>query len=526
MIERLVECVPNFSEGRNAATVHALVNAIRAVEGVFVLDEEMDQDHHRSVLTFVGLPEAVAEAAFQATRTAAGLIDLRVHQGGHPRVGATDVVPFVPIKGVTMEDCIALARRVGGRIGNELGIPVFLYERATEHPDRANLETIRRGGLEGLASRMASEPAWVPDFGPRHLHPTAGATVVGARPPLIAYNVNLQTDDLAVAKVIAKTIRFSSGGLPYLKAIGIELKSRRLVQVSMNLTNFEATPIHVAFEAVRREGEQRGVEVCGSELIGLVPQRALIQGAEFFLKLERFDPTQVLETRLELVLAREAKARGIQTMAQPSSSADSADLASSVSGFLAAVAAGTPTPGGGSVAALAGALAAALGVMACRIGPPADQKKQQSAKVKVPGETSDLQATERRLQELSERFRGLTQADADAYAGVVTAYRLPKADPSRPNAIATSLRVASEVPLETATLASETASLLRTLLAQTKPTLAPDLKVGLLMARAAIEGGLENVYANLKSQTNQSVVNDIARRAREVEQRLVELKSL
>ena len=515
MIERLVECVPNFSEGRNAETVRALVEAIRGVEGVFVLDEEMDQDHHRSVLTYVGLPEAVAEAAFQATRTAAGLIDLRVHQGGHPRVGATDVVPFVPIKGVTMEDCVSLARRVGKRIGNELGIPVFLYERATEHPDRANLETIRRGGLEGLASRMASEPGWVPDFGPRHLHPTAGATVVGARPPLIAYNVNLQTDDLAVAKAIAKTVRFSSGGLPYLKAIGVELTSRRLVQVSMNLTDFEETPIHVAFEAVRREAEQRGTEICGSEVIGLVPQRALIQGAEFFLKLERFDPTQVLETRLELVLAREAKTRGDRTIAQPS-----------ISDFLVDVAAGTPTPGGGSVAALAGALAAALGVMACKIGPPADRTKPRSAQAKVPGETSDLQATERRLQELSERLRGLIQADADAYAGVVRAYRLPKTDPSRPSAIATSLRSASEVPLETATLASETASLLRTLLAQTKPTVAPDLKVGLLMARAAIEGGLENVYANLKSQTNQSVVKDLAQRAKAVEQRLVELKSL
>jgi len=360
---------------------------------------------------------------------------------------------------------------------------------------------------------MASEPDWVPDFGPQHLHPTAGATVVGARPPLIAYNVNLQTDDLAVAKAVAKTIRFSSGGLPYLKAIGVELKSRRLVQVSMNLTNFEETPVHVAFEAVRREGEQRGVEVCGSELIGLVPQQALIQGAEFFLKLERFDPTQVLETRLELVLAREAKARGDQK-------------ASSVSEFLSAVAAGTPTPGGGSVAALAGALAAALGVMACRIGHPANQKEQPGAKAKGPRDTRDLKAAERRLQELSEKLRGFIQADADAYAGVVEAYRLPKTDPSRPHAIATSLRVASEVPLETATLASETASLLRTLLAQTKPTVAPDLKVGLLMARAAIQGGLENVYANLKAQENQSVVNDLTQRAKAVEQRLVELKSL
>jgi glutamate formiminotransferase/glutamate formiminotransferase/formiminotetrahydrofolate cyclodeaminase len=502
MIDHLVECVPNFSEGRNAETVRALVGAIRAVNGVWVLDEEMDRDHHRAVITFVGEPGAVAEAAFQAARTAARVIDLRVHQGGHPRVGATDVIPVVPIRGVTMADCVALARKLGERIGRELSIPIFLYEQAAAHADRANLEVIRRGGLEGLAGRMASDPAWAPDYGPRTLHPTAGATVVGARPPLIAYNVNLQTDDLSVAKAIAKVVRFSSGGLPCVKAIGVELASRRIVQVSMNLTNFAQTPIHVAYEAVRREAEQRGVRVAGSELIGLVPQRALLQAAEHFLKVERFDPTQVLETRLEMVLAK-----------------PTGDLSRSVSGFLEAVSAGTPTPGGGSVAAMAGALAAALGVMVCRIGSP-------TPGATAPSLPTDQVATEHRLVEVGERLKGLIQADADAYAGVVQAYRLPKTDGTRAGAISAALRKATEVPLETAGLACEAASLLRGLLPKTKPTVASDLKVGLLMALAAIEGGLENVAINLKAQANQGLLSEIAPRIKALHEHLVELKRL
>ena len=526
MMERLVECVPNFSEGRNAGTVRALVSAIQAVKGVFLLDEEMDQDHHRAVLTFVGAPEAVGEAAFQVARAAAGLIDLRVHQGGHPRVGATDVVPFVPVRGVAMEDCVALAGRVGERIGRELNIPVFLYEQAASHPDRANLEAIRKGGLEGLAGRMEADPAWAPDFGPQKLHPTAGATVVGARPPLIAYNVNLQSDDLAVANAIAKKVRFSSGGLPCVKAMGVALTSRRLVQVSMNLTNFEKTPIHVAFEAVKREADQRGVQVSGSEVIGLIPHRALMQASESFLKLERFDPTQVLETRLEMVLAREAQAREARNRDEVPSATYPGDLAASVSGFLDAVSAGTPTPGGGSVAALAGALAAALGVMACRIEGHATEKQPSSISAKAPAGTPDLGSAERRLMDLREKLRGLVQADADAYAGVVRAYRLPKTDPARLEAISTSLRVATEVPLETAALASEAAALLRTLVQQPKPAVASDLKVGLLLALAAIEGGLENVMANLKSLKNQRFSDEIASRIQAIKQSLVELKGL
>jgi len=516
-MQPLVECVPNFSEGRDADKVRALVASVRAVHGVFLLDEEMDPDHHRSVLTFVGQPESVAEAAFQVTKVAAALIDLRQHRGGHPRVGATDVVPFVPIRGVTMEDCVALAKKVGQRIGKELSIPVFLYERAASRPDRAPLESIRLGGLEGLADRM-KDPAWTPDFGPPTLHPTAGATVVGARPSLIAYNVNLQTDDLALAKAIAKKIRTSGGGLPSLKAIGVALPSRRLVQVSMNLTNYEETPIQAAFEAVRREAEQRGVSVVGSEVIGLVPRKALVQAAESMLKLERFDQSQVLEVRLEKVLTQEG-----QVIGQAASLPGSGDLGRMASSFLDAVSAGTPTPGGGSVAALAGSLAAALGVMACRIGLPSQQAKPSTKKPDLAG---DLQRIEQRLLQVSTRLKALVQADAEAYEGVLRAYRLPKTDPSRSDRISASLHAATEVPLETASLACEVARLLRSVITQTKPSVSADLKVGLFMARAAIQGGLENVEENLKSQKNQEFIPETTKKVQGIKESLEELKGL
>jgi glutamate formiminotransferase/glutamate formiminotransferase/formiminotetrahydrofolate cyclodeaminase len=516
-MDRLVECVPNFSEGRDADKVRALVASVRAVRGVFLLDEEMDADHHRSVLTFVGQPESVAEAAFQVTKVAAALIDLRQHQGGHPRVGATDVVPFVPIRGVTMEDCVALAKKVGQRIGKELSIPVFLYERAASRPDRAPLESIRLGGLEGLADRM-KDSAWTPDFGPPTLHPTAGAIVVGARPPLIAYNVNLQTEDLALAKAIAKKIRASGGGLPSVKAIGVALPSRRLVQVSMNLTNYEETPIQAAFEAVRREAEGRGVQVVGSEVIGLVPHRALVQVSESVLKLERFDQSQVLETRLEKVLAQEGEVVG-----QSASLPGSGNLGGMVADFLDAVSAGTPTPGGGSVAALAGSLAAALGVMACRIGLPSQQAKHPTKK---SSSVNDLERIEQRLLQVSARLKTLVQADAEAYEGVLRAYRLPKTDPSRPDRISASLHAATEVPLETASLACEVAKLLRSVIAQTKSSVSADLKVGLFMARAAIQAGLENVAVNLKVQKNQELISETTKKLRGIKESLEELKGL
>src|SRR5215510_5636846 len=298
-VNRIVECVPNFSEGRNQTTVLALVHAVESVPGVWLLDHTMDRDHHRSVLSFAGEPDAVVEAASRTIRVATDLIDLRKHKGVHPRVGATDVVPFVPLRGTTMQDCIHLAKRLGQRVGTELEIPVFLYEPAALHRDHAPLESVRRGGLQGLAFRMASDPDWTPDFGPFRLHKTAGAIVIGARPPLIAFNVNLRSTDLALARSIAKDIRQSNGGLPHLKAIGVELASRKMVQIAMNLTDYLITPIHIAYEAVSTRAAAQGVAVSGAELIGLVPQAALLQTASHSLAIEHFDAAQVLETRLE-----------------------------------------------------------------------------------------------------------------------------------------------------------------------------------------------------------------------------------
>lgn len=515
-MDQLVECVPNFSEGRNGETLRALATAVMTVPHVALLDQHRDQDHHRAVLTFVGAPEAVAEAAVALAHVAADRIDLRQHQGEHPRVGAMDVVPFVPIRGVTMEDCVELARRVGERIGTELGIPVFLYERAASRPERARLEHIRRGGLEGLATRMR-EAAWRPDFGPPTLHPSAGATVVGARPILIAYNVNLETTDLAVAKTIARKVRQSSGGLPCVKAIGVELASRRLVQVSMNLTNYEETPIHMAFEAVRREAAQHQVQIAGSEVIGLVPQQALIQAAVGFLKLDGFNPSQVLETRMEAALAQMTQAlngtRGCQSR-----------LAPSLRPFLEALSASSPMPAGGSVAALAGALAAALGVMACRIGP--SSKSPQSIGSGVTDGADDLSATEQRLIELRLRLEELVQADAEAYGQFLQAARLPKTDPAREAAMAKGLDGAITVSLEIADLACEAAALLGSLPVRTKPSVGADLKVGLMMALVAAEGGLINAEENVKTALNHRVASIFAGKIGALKERLVDLRKL
>jgi len=302
-MRQLVECVPNFSEGRDAAKMDAIVQTIVSVPEVVLLDRGSDADHNRSVLTFVGPPEAVAEAAFRAVEMAASLIDLTRHQGVHPRIGGADVVPFIPIEGVTLEDCVKLAERLGSEIWNKLRIPVYFYEAAARRPERVNLEHIRRGQFEALLREMGTVPERHPDVGDPVCHPTAGAIVVGARKFLIAYNINLGTADVAIAKKIAKTIRFSSGGLRCVKAMGVALASRNLAQVSMNLTDFEQTPMHVVFEAVRREATRHGVSVVGSEIVGLVPRKALEMSAAYFLRFENFRPELVLENRIADAMA-------------------------------------------------------------------------------------------------------------------------------------------------------------------------------------------------------------------------------
>ena len=300
-MKRLIECVPNFSEGRDLAKVDALVDAMSGVPGAWVLDRTSDPDHNRSVITLAGEPEAVAEAAIRGVGKAAELIDMTRQTGAHPRIGATDVLPFIPLDGVSMEDCVALARRVGHEIWERYRIPVYFYEAAATRPERVNLENIRKGQFEGLLADALRDPDRSPDIGEPRLHPTAGAIAVGARKLLIAYNIHLNTNDVSIARKIAKAIRFSSGGLRHVKAIGVDLKSRGLAQVSINLTDFEQTPLHRVFEMVKREAERHGCAVTGSEIIGLIPRKAIELSAEYYLQLENFSPARVLENRLAMV---------------------------------------------------------------------------------------------------------------------------------------------------------------------------------------------------------------------------------
>jgi glutamate formiminotransferase len=293
----IIECIPNISEGRRPEVVSAIAERLRAIPGVRLLDVQSDQAHHRSVLTLAGDAAPLESAVLTLFEHALSAIDLREHQGEHPRLGAVDVVPFVPIEGATMDDCVALARKVAEQVAQKFNLPVYLYEEAATTPARRNLEDIRRGEFEGLAAKMAQEE-WKPDFGPAEPHPTGGATVIGARMPLIAYNINLATDRLDVAKKIAAGIRMSSGGFRFVKAMGIALADRGIVQVSMNLTNYEKTPIFRVFEVVRREAARYGVNVLSSEIVGLVPSAALLQVAEFYLQLDGFSPGQVLENKL------------------------------------------------------------------------------------------------------------------------------------------------------------------------------------------------------------------------------------
>jgi len=294
----IVECVPNFSEGRRKDVVDKIVYSIRSVPGIKILDVEMDPDHNRSVVTFTGGKDNIQEAAFRGARAASELIDLNKHKGQHPRMGALDVLPFVPLSGVTIDDCIEIANKVAAKIAKNLKIPVYLYEAAAKRPERANLENVRRGEFEGLREAILKDDTRYPDYGPRMLHPTAGATAVGARMPLIAFNINLASKDIQVAKAIAKKIRASSGGLPKVKALGFELQARGIVQVSMNITDYTVTHISKVFEAVSEEAKVHGVEIAESEIIGLIPLDAVCDLAAKYLKISQFSSNQVLERRV------------------------------------------------------------------------------------------------------------------------------------------------------------------------------------------------------------------------------------
>ena len=390
----LIECIPNFSEARRPEIIDQIVAAIVSVDGARLLDRSSDLDHNRTVVTFAGPPLAVEEAAFRAIRTAAELIDLNNHQGEHPRIGATDVVPFVPLSDSSMDECVAIAKRLGQRVGSELNIPVYLYEAAATRAERANLENIRKGQYEGLKSEIESNHERQPDFGPTKLG-SAGATVIGARNPLVAFNVYLTTSDVDIAKKIAKAIRHSSGGLRFVKGLGLLVEGR--AQVSMNLTNFRETPIARVVETIRREAQRYGVGIHHSELVGLIPQDALTDAAVWYMQLDQFDKAQVLESRLFDAHASTPAAN------RPS--------------FIEELAAPTPTPGGGSAAAYSGAMGA--GLVAMVAGLTIGKKKY-----------ADVEAEMQAIRVVAENLRKeLTQAvddDASAFEVLMGTFKLPK----------------------------------------------------------------------------------------------------
>ena len=396
----LVECVPNFSEGRDAAKVDAIVEAMK-IPGVYLLDREMDADHNRCVITLVGDREAIQEAAIRGVGKAAELIDLTQHQGAHPRMGAADVVPFIPIDGVTLEDCVAMAKHVGAEIHKRFGVPVYLYEAAATRPERQNLEYIRKGQFEGIRAEIATNPARLPDFGEAALHATAGATVVGARKPLIAYNVFLNTADVDIAKKIARAVRFSSGGLRFVKGAGFLV--RGMAQVSMNLTDFELTPIHRVFEFVKREAARYGVVPVSSEIVGLIPEAGIGAGRRMVSSSGKFRLVAgILENRLAAVMGGKMAVVGLRAGVEP---------------FIEQLAAPTATPGGGSAAAAAGAMAAGLAAMV------ATMSRGKKAYLQYEAQLSEAVG---RLASLREELKAAIDADAESYNAVMAAYKAAK----------------------------------------------------------------------------------------------------
>jgi glutamate formiminotransferase / formiminotetrahydrofolate cyclodeaminase len=482
MMSTLIECVPNFSEGRDKTVVDAIVEAMK-IPGVSLLDREMDADHNRCVVTIVGDRESIAEAAIRGVGKAAELIDLTKHQGAHPRMGAADVVPFIPIEGVTIEDCVAIARKVGEEIWKRFKIPVYLYESAATNPDRQNLENIRRGQFEGLREDIKVNPARKPDYGNAELHATAGATVVGARKALIAYNVFLNTKDVDIAKKIAKAVRYSTGGLRFVKGAGFEV--RGMAQVSMNLTDFEQTPIARVFEFVKREAARYGVQPVSSEIVGLIPKKALEQAAEWFLQVENFDSSMILENRLAAVTSGKMAVGGLRAGTEP---------------FIEQLAAPTATPGGGSAAAATAAMAAALGSMV------AAMSRTKKAFVQYEPQLSQALG---RLAQLREELKAEIDADAESYNQVIVAYKLAKTSSDGEAAIEAAMKVATSVPMETAQKAREVGDIIASLQPITSPNMASDLTVASALASAAIVGALANVEINLGSLKDADFANEI-----------------
>ena len=480
MTTPLVECVPNFSEGRDQATIDALQAAISAVPGVQLLDVQNDASHNRSVFTFVAPPDAAVEAALAAMRVATQRIDLTKHSGEHPRMGATDVVPFVPVSGVTMEDCVALARRLGEAAAKDLDIPVFLYARAAARPDRVLLPDVRKGEFEGMRGRELD-----PDFGPKRVHPTAGATAIGARPFLVAFNVYLDTQDVTIAKDIAKQIRTSSGGLPGVQASGFIVDG--LAQVSMNLLDIDITSPAVVLNAIKVRAEKLGVAVQKSEIVGLIPERAIVGAAEAALRVSDA-ASHILEAKIRAV-ARTPGASPPPPPPPPSSR----DAAPTLNGWIDELAGAAPTPGGGSAAALAGTLAAALVAMVARL------TIGRKAYAGVEARAREILAE---AEQLRAELRRLVDEDAAAYEGVSAAYKIPKSDSRRARAIDDALLAASRPPAEVVKLARRILALAQTIEHIGNQNAASDARVAGMLARTAIDGATENVNVNLAGMSD------------------------
>jgi glutamate formiminotransferase/formiminotetrahydrofolate cyclodeaminase len=496
MTTQLIECIPNFSEARRPEVVDQIVAAIQSVADMNLLDRSSDLDHNRTVLTFAGTAAGVEEAAFRAIQKAAELIDLDQHTGEHPRIGATDVVPFVPLSGATMEDCIAIAKRLGARVGSELQIPVYLYEAAATRPERTNLETIRHGQYEALKEEMGVKPEREPDFGPSRVG-KAGATVIGARNPLIAFNVYLTTDDQDIAKKIAKAIRHSSGGLRYVKASGFLVDGR--AQVSMNLTNFHETPIARVVEFIRREAQRYGVSIHHSELVGLIPQEALVDAAIWYTQLDGFDKSQILESRLFSAESRPSNGR-------PSS-------------FTEELAAPTPTPGGGSAGAFAGAMGAALVAMVAglTIG------KKKYAEVEA-----EMQAIRVMAEGLRKELGQAVGDDAASFEVLMATFKLPKETEeqkqARNAAIIQATLNAAHIPLHVSEMAVKVMELALKCARNGNINAISDSMSGFAMARASLTAAGYNVHININSLEDKSAGEKMLTELAELEKKADKLE--
>lgn len=482
----LVELVPNFSEGRNQEVIDQILHALKTAGSAKVLDARADPDHNRLVVTMVGEPDACFNAAFAGIKTAAKLIDMDKHSGEHPRIGATDVVPFVPISGITLEDCAELAKKLAEKVSNELGIPTYLYEAAATRPDRVNLANIRKGQYEGLKEEIKTNPDRKPDFGPSEL-PKAGATVIGAREFLIAYNIYLNTDNVEIAKRIGVNIRHKNGGFRYVKSMGFDTKP--YVQVSMNLTNYRETPMHMVVETVRREAARYGVMVTETEVYGMIPVDALLDAAEFYLQLnDKWERNQVIEKKLEEVSRSEGQ-----------------ELKNySVQGFVKELASDSPAPGGGSVACVAGAMGAALGAMVSRLT------------IGKKGYEDISPFFSEKLKELDELHHQLTlliDKDANAFNGVMKAFKMPKdteeQKAARSAKIQEEYKKAAMVPLETVKTCKSVLDVILDIGIKGNKNALSDIAVGAMNALTGLKSAALNVEINLPAIKDESFKKEV-----------------